>query len=95
MNVKATDIVLCNYEFMIVPIVKYYDKEISLYFDNDPMNKCKFIKDRIYEIVPEPIKLVISSDRLEEIVSFFIDKNVFSKDTLDNFEEISNVTIKI
>ena len=89
MNVKATDIVLCNYEFMIVPIVKYYDKEISLYFDNDPMNKCKFIKDRIYEIIPY-INLAISSDRLEEIVSFFIDKNIFSKDTSDNFGEVIN-----
>ena len=74
--------------------VKYYDKEISLFFDNDPMNKCKFIKDRIYEIIPY-INLAISSDRLEEIVSFFIDKNIFSKDISDNFEQISNVTIKI
>ena len=81
---------------MIVPIVKYYDEEIaSSFFDNDIMNRCKFIKDRVYEIIPEPLKVVISSDRLEEIVSFFIDKNIFSKDASDNFEEISNVTIKI
>ena len=47
MIINTTDIVLRNYEFKMVPIVKYYDKEISLFFDNDPMNKCKFIKDRI------------------------------------------------
>ena len=88
MSVNATDIILHNYEFMLVPIVKYYDKEISLFFDNDPMNKCKFIKDRIYEIMPDHIKLVISSERLEEIVSIFIDKNVISKDIVDNFGEV-------
>ena len=94
--INTTDIVLRDYEFMIVPVVKYYDEEIvSFFFDNDIMNRCKFIKDRIYEIMPDHIKLVISSDRLEEIVSFFINKNVFSKDASDNFEEISNVTIKI
>lgn len=93
--INTTDIILRDYEFMIVPIVKYYEEIVSFFFDNDIMNRCKFIKDRIYEIIPEPLKVAISSDRLEEMVSFFIDKNVFSKDTLDNFEEISNVTIKI
>lgn len=87
MNVKATDIVLRYHEFKMVPIVKYYDKEISLLFDNDPMNKCKFIKDRIYEIVPY-INLAISSDRLEEIIEFFIEKNVISKDIIDNSGEV-------
>lgn len=87
--INTTDIILRDYEFMIVPIVKYYDEEIvSFFFDNDIMNRCKFIKDRIYEIIPEPLKVAISSDRLEEIVSFFIDKNVFSKDTLDNSGEV-------
>ena len=94
--INTTDIVLRNYEFMIVPVVKYYDEEIvSSFFDNDIMSRCKFIKDKIYEIIPESFKVVISSDRLEEIVSFFIDKNIFSKNASDSFEEISNVTIKI
>lgn len=94
MIVITKDIVLNQYEFKLVPIVKYYNREYDNNNYDTIIDKCDFIKDKLYKIVPDIIKYAISSERLEEIISFFIEKNVFSN-TEDNFEEISNVTIKI
>jgi hypothetical protein len=94
MIVITKDIVLNQYEFKLVPIVKYYNREYDIDNSDVFVDRCSFIKDQLYKNVPDIITDAISSERLEEIISFFIEKNVFSI-TTDNFEVESNVTIKI